>query len=60
MNKNIWNIIQKYNDISIENLKKIQNKMPNPINRCYKITSFMDLIIKCYQLGYIGFYIDKL
>lgn len=59
MNRNIWNIIQKYNDTSIDTLIKIKNIMHCPINKWQKVTSVMDLIVKCYQLGFTGFYIDK-
>lgn len=54
LSNNIINIIKRYNDISLENLKRIQNNTKYK-EKYYVIDSVMDLIVKCYQLGFIGF-----
>lgn len=57
LSRDIWNIIKKYTDISLENLTRIKNN-----TKCIKFfeyNSIMDLIVKAYKLGFTGFYIDK-
>ena len=59
LSKNIIKIIFNYNDISTDNLRKIKPKylcLDYKLNTDYTV---LDIIIKCLQLGFRGFYLYK-
>lgn len=59
LSKNIIKIIFNYNDISTDNLRKIKPKykyLNYKLNTNYTV---LDIIIKCLQLGFKGFYLYK-
>lgn len=60
LSKDINNIINNYLDVSNKHLIKIIPKHRFARSRCIKegITSF-DLLIKCLQLGYNGFFVNS-
>lgn len=59
LSKNITNIIYKYNDTSIENLSKIRKNVKYNYNINIRNFSILDMIIKLYQYGYGGFYVEN-
>ena len=61
LSTDIINVIIKYNDFSIENMKKKLSKYTNiPIKGKFKLKSYItfdDILMKCMVDGNIGFFI---
>jgi hypothetical protein len=62
VSKDIYNIIKKYIDYSLENMNKLLIKYDYKRNENRKQlvkNTLLDILVECIRLGFNGFYIDE-